>query len=136
MAVVKHGGAAGGVSAGLYALANAQLVNGIDHFLEMTGFAHELTRSTMVITGEGSLDSQTLQGKGPFGVAEKAKRMGLTVIGMAGKISEEAELKEYFDKLLSINEAEVSLDFAIRHTYNNLLRTARLFGNELAASGQ
>ena len=77
MAVIKHGGAAGGVAATLHALINARLVNGIDHFLEFTGFVKELRKADMVITGEGSIDEQTLQGKGPFGVAKRAKEFSL-----------------------------------------------------------
>ena len=135
MAVVKHGGAAGGVSAGLYALLNAQLVNGIDQFLQMTGFANELAKADLVITGEGSLDKQTLEGKGPFGVAQKAKQLGMTVIGMAGKVTNDSELDKYFDKLLSINKGEVKLEVAILHTYDNLVHTARAVGEELANAG-
>jgi len=134
MAIVKHGGAAGGVSAGLYALLNAQLVNGIDHFLQMTGFSKELDKADMVVTGEGSLDRQTLEGKGPFGVAEKAKQRGIPVIGMGGKITNDPQLREYFDKLLSINEGDVKLEAAIPFTYDNLVRVARIVGNELAGS--
>jgi glycerate kinase len=66
MAAVKYGGAAGGAAAGLHAAINAKLVNGIEYFLELTNFQQVLVRADLVITGEGSIDSQTLQGKGPF----------------------------------------------------------------------
>ncbi|HWK99512.1 MAG TPA: glycerate kinase, partial [Parapedobacter sp.] len=68
------GGVAGGASAGLLGLLGATLVNGIDYFLNMTQFDDALSRSQLVITGEGSIDSQTLQGKGPYGVASRAKQ--------------------------------------------------------------
>ena len=83
---IKSGGTAGGAAAGLYAFLNAKLVNGIDHFLELTGFDVALDKADVVISGEGSIDEQTLQGKGPFGVAYKAKSRGLPVIGLAGKV--------------------------------------------------
>jgi glycerate kinase len=76
MGVIKHGGAAGGTAAGLSSLLNAQLVNGIDHFLSLTGFDKAIEKADIVITGEGSIDIQTLQGKGPYGVAKKAKQKG------------------------------------------------------------
>jgi glycerate kinase len=86
MSAITYGGTAGGAAAGLYAFLNAKLVNGIDHFLELTGFDEALEKADLVITGEGSIDEQTLQGKGPFGVAYKAKQKGLAVVGLAGKV--------------------------------------------------
>src|SRR5450432_1088868 len=62
MAAIKHGGAAGGVAAALSVFCNAQLVNGIDYFLTATAFDKALQKADLVITGEGSIDAQTLQG--------------------------------------------------------------------------
>ena len=85
MSVIKHGGAAGGVAAGLHTFLNAELVNGIDYFLHATGFEKELTKANMVITGEGSIDVKPA-GKGPFGVAKRAKEFLLPVIAFAGQV--------------------------------------------------
>jgi glycerate 2-kinase len=52
---IKHGGAAGGVAAGLFALLNAELVNGIDQFLLLTGFDKALEKTDLLITGEAVL---------------------------------------------------------------------------------
>ena len=134
ISAIKHGGAAGGVAAALSALLNAQLVNGIDYFLSLTGFESVLENTDLVITGEGSIDEQTLQGKGPFGVAKKAKDKKLPVIGLAGKIPLESstDLQKYFDVLLSINHQAMDLSEALLHTHPNLVRTARAIGNILA----
>ena len=134
ISTIKHGGAAGGVAAALSALLNAQLVNGIDYFLSLTGFETVLENTDLVITGEGSIDEQTLQGKGPFGVAKKAKDKKLPVIGLAGKIPLESstDLQKYFDVLLSINHQAIDLSEALLHTHHNLVRTARAIGNMLA----
>jgi glycerate kinase len=51
MAGIKHGGAAGGTVAGLYALLQAKPVNGIDHFLDLTGFDEALEKADLLITG-------------------------------------------------------------------------------------
>ena len=133
---IKHGGAAGGVAAGLDALLNAQLKNGIDHFLELTGFNKELKRADLVITGEGSIDLQTLQGKAPFGVARNAKELGLPVIALAGIVPSviHESLKKYFDQLISINEQFINIDEAIKNTYQNLEKTAMAFGDQLSSS--
>ncbi|MBL7745186.1 MAG: glycerate kinase [Chitinophagaceae bacterium] len=134
MSGIKHGGAAGGTAAGLAVLLNAQLVNGIDHFLSLTGFDKALEKADLVITGEGSIDIQTLQGKGPFGVAQRAKRKGIPVIGLAGKLPEviPGELKRYFDLLLSINPELTDIEAAIKNTRSRLVRTAKETGDKLA----
>jgi glycerate 2-kinase len=134
MAVIKHGGAAGGVAAGLAALLNAELVNGIEYFLMLTGFEKALKKTNIVITGEGSIDIQTLQGKGPFGVAKMAKEKNIPVIGLAGQIPSvtPAELEKYFDVLLSINNELVDISRAMANTRINLKRTGMLIGNLLA----
>ncbi|HEY4196217.1 MAG TPA: glycerate kinase [Mucilaginibacter sp.] len=127
MAAVKYGGTAGGASAGAYAYLNAKLVNGIDHFMELTGFNEALNKSTLVITGEGSIDEQTLQGKGPFGVANSAKSKGIPVIGLAGKIPLESneQLSQYFDVLLAIGNEPADISTALSRTEQNLIRISK-----------
>ena len=136
MSSIKHGGAAGGVAAGLYAFLNAELVNGIDYFLHATGFEKEIAKANMVITGEGSIDLQTLHGKGPFGVAKKAKEFLLPVIGMAGSVPAfiDKSMQQYFDQLISINDNEADLETAIKNTFINLEKTAQHFGDLLSLS--
>jgi len=133
MTKVIYGGTAGGAAAGLYGLLNATLVNGIDYFLEITDFDKALSSATWVITGEGSIDETTLQGKGPFGVASRAKNKGLPVIGLAGKIPLEpsAGLKKYFDTLLTIGNEPADLADALKNTAPNLTRTAEAIAHLL-----
>ena len=134
LSLIKYGGAAGGTAAGLSALMNAELVNGIKHFLLLTGFDKSLNKADLVITGEGSIDIQTLQGKGPYGVAKLAKQKGIPVIGFAGKIPEviPAQLKQFFDQLISINKEPVDIATALKNTKQNLERTAKDLGKKLA----
>lgn len=134
MSTIKYGGTAGGAAAGLYALINAQLVNGIDHFLKLTDFNKSLEKSDLVITGEGSIDTQTLQGKGPYGVAHLAKLKGLPVIGLAGKVPLEKneDLQKYFDVLMPIGNQPTDLVTAFANTADNLTRTSAEIGNLLA----
>jgi glycerate kinase len=134
MSAIEHGGAAGGVAASLHTFLNAELVNGIDYFLLITGFEKELVKANMVITGEGNIDLQTLHGKGPMGVAKKAKEFSLPVIGMAGKVSGERSLQQYFDRLISINDGSVDLETAIKNTFTNLERAALQLGDLLSLS--
>lgn len=137
MTQLKHGGAAGGVAAGLHTFLNANLVNGIDFFLAFTNFEKALDQSDLVITGEGSLDEQTLHGKGPFGVAFQAKQKKLPVLGLAGKVPLEPNeaLNQYFDVLLAIGNGPTDIDTAMQLTQRNLIRTARQLGDLLALTG-
>jgi glycerate kinase len=128
------GGAAGGAAAGLHGLLGAKLVHGIDYFLDITGFDKALERAHLVITGEGSIDEQTLQGKGPFGVASRAKKKGIPVIGLAGQLPtvKHPALDDYFNVLLPINHTPLPLPAALTHTAANLTASSRAIGNLLA----
>lgn len=127
------GGAAGGVAAGLWAMAGADLVSGIDYFLEAAAFEQKLNNIDLVITGEGALDEQTLEGKGPYGVAQKAREKGIPVIGIAGKVPLEynEELAQYFDEIIPINHMAASFSKLKSSTYENLVRTGKLIGDLL-----
>jgi glycerate kinase len=135
MAAVQHGGAAGGVAAGLYALLDADLVNGAEYFLGITGFDKSLDKADLVITGEGSIDEQTLQGKGPYAVACHAKAKHLPMLAFAGMIPAEITpaMKESFDAILAIGRGCTSLEEAIRSTGADLTRTAMEVGDLLAS---
>ena len=83
-ATAPGSGAAGGVGFAALAL-GARMRGGIDLVLELTGMAQLLLTAGLVITGEGSLDAQTLRGKAPAGVAAAARRAGVPVVAVAGR---------------------------------------------------
>ncbi len=134
MSSTKCGGAAGGVAAALQAFLNATLVSGIEYFLNATNFDAALDKADLVITGEGSIDDQTLRGKGPIGVAARAKAKNIPVIGLAGAVPLQPNplLQQYFDILLPIGAAPVEIEIALGQTALNLERTAFELGNVLA----
>jgi glycerate kinase len=78
-------GAAGGVGFAALAVLGADQRSGIDMILDLTGFEAALDGADLVITGEGSLDTQSLSGKAPVGVARAAARRGVPVIAVAGR---------------------------------------------------
>ncbi len=82
---VPGAGAAGGVGFAAIAVLGAVPRPGIELLLELTGFAAALDGADLVITGEGSLDEQTLHGKAPAGVAAAARRAGIPVVAVAGR---------------------------------------------------
>ncbi|GAB2918279.1 glycerate kinase [Streptomyces heilongjiangensis] len=78
-------GAAGGIGYGALVL-GARFRPGIEVMLDVLGFARALDRATLVITGEGSLDEQTLHGKAPAGVAAAARAAGKEVVAVCGRL--------------------------------------------------
>jgi glycerate kinase len=93
-------GAAGGLGFGLMRFADARLVSGFEMVAEALGLAEKIRNADLVITGEGSLDEQTLGGKGPAGVAEMARGAGVPVVAIAGRA--EAGAGSLFDAVLSL----------------------------------
>ncbi|MGY1496376.1 glycerate kinase [Streptomyces sp. QTS52] len=79
-------GAAGGIGYGALVL-GARFRPGIEVMLDVLGFAAALDRATLVITGEGSLDEQTLHGKAPAGVAAAARAEGREVVAVCGRLA-------------------------------------------------
>ncbi|WP_254878884.1 glycerate kinase [Streptomyces sp. NA04227] len=80
-------GAAGGVGYGALAGLGARFRPGIEVLLDVLGFDAALARADLVITGEGSLDAQTLHGKAPAGVAAAARAAGREVVAVCGRLA-------------------------------------------------
>lgn len=80
-------GAAGGIGYGALVALGARFRPGIEVMLDVLGFGPALERADLVITGEGSLDEQTLHGKAPAGVASAARAAGLEVIAVCGRLA-------------------------------------------------
>ncbi len=86
---VPGAGAAGGLGFGLLAFCGADLVRGIDVALDAVGFDAALAVADLVITGEGRIDRQTLQGKVPAGVAGRARAAGVPCYAIGGAVAPE-----------------------------------------------
>jgi len=82
-------GAAGGLGAGLAAFCGATIASGVELVAAITGLASRIKGADLVLTGEGSYDSQTARGKTPAGVAAIAKEAGVPAIVVAGRIAQE-----------------------------------------------
>ncbi|HVZ26674.1 MAG TPA: glycerate kinase [Sediminibacterium sp.] len=130
---LKGGGAAGGIAAGLYSVLNAELHSGIDYFLSVTGFESALQEADHLITAEGNIDSQTLEGKGPAGVAIRAKQQQIPVTGFSGMPATSGNFQNLFDEIICINPPDISLEEAMRSTYRYLVHAAKDWGNRMAA---
>lgn len=83
-------GAAGGLGFAFKAYLDAELLSGIELILEEIHIEEKIKDSDLVITGEGRIDSQTVMGKAPGGVAEKAKKHGKPVLAFSGAVTKDA----------------------------------------------
>jgi glycerate kinase len=119
-------GAAGGLAFGAAAVLGADIRSGIEYLLELSGFAGAVTGADLVVVGEGSLDEQSLRGKGPVGVAAIAARAGARVVAVAGRSSVAADrLRELgIDAVHTLAELEPDPGRSMRHAADLLETTA------------
>ncbi len=86
VSVVAGAGAAGGVAAACLAVLGADLVSGAEFIQSALGLERAVRAADVVVTGEGSLDRQSLLGKGAISVARSAKDQGVPVVAVCGRI--------------------------------------------------
>lgn len=84
---VEGGGAAGALSAGLMAFLGGRIESGVDLLLDYNGFDAHLKNAGLVLTGEGQMDAQTVYGKGPIGVARRAREQGVATVALVGGLN-------------------------------------------------
>ncbi|MCC4816592.1 glycerate kinase [Vibrio lentus] len=119
-------GAAGGTPMGLGLLFNMQIKPGIEMVLDVLQADDVLKGADLVITGEGQMDNQTLQGKTPYGIAKRASLQGIPTIGIAGSLGTEVEaLYGEMSSLFGTVRSPQSLDQVLMEAEKNLTRTAR-----------
>ncbi|WP_312239999.1 glycerate kinase [Pantoea sp.] len=124
---IPGGGAAGGMGAALHAFCQAELRRGIEIVTEALGLAEQVKDATLVITGEGRIDSQTINGKVPIGVANVAKRFNKPVIGIAGSLTADVGVvhQHGIDAVFSVLYSICSLEEALDNAGQNVRMTAR-----------
>lgn len=121
------GGAAGGMGAALYAFCGAQLRRGIEIVTDALQLDACVADADLVVTGEGCMDSQTIHGKVPVGVAKVAKRYHKPVIGIAGSLTADVGIvhEHGLDAVFSVIYTICTLDDALKNAAENVRMTAR-----------
>jgi glycerate kinase len=109
---VPGSGAAGGLGAGLMMFVNAELKPGVDIVLDKINFNKYLNNIDLVITGEGQMDYQTVYNKAPYGVALRAKKFDIPVIGISGSLGDSFQdvNDNGIDAVTSISQGAMNLD--------------------------
>ncbi len=121
-------GAAGGLGFAFLSFTNATLKSGIQIILDEINIEADIKKADIVVTGEGRLDSQTVQGKAPIGVAKLAKKYGKKVIAFSGCVTDDAEAcnEHGIDAFFPILRGVTTLDEALdaNNAYKNLSAAA------------
>ena len=134
-------GAAGGLGYAFLQYMNAECRSGIDLLLETIHFDDLLQDADLVITGEGSADCQTLMGKLPFGILQRAQKHNVPVMLITGRIADEQQLLDAgFSRVACINPPGIPLEIAmqpatakenIRRAVSFSARNSRILRNSL-----
>ncbi len=134
---IPGGGAAGGMGAALHAFCQADLRRGIEIVTEALKLAEQVKDADLVITGEGRIDSQSINGKVPIGVASVAKRFNKPVIGIAGSLTADVGVvhEHGLDAVFSVLYSICTLDDALANAGKNVHLTARNVAATLKMGG-
>ena len=107
-------GAAGGLGGGLIAFLGGELRRGVDIILDTVELESELSDADLVLTGEGTLDYQTIYNKAPIGVAARAAQYEVPVVAISGTLGDRYHLvhDHGIDAALSIPTGPMDLEEA------------------------
>jgi glycerate kinase len=127
LADMPGGGAAGGLGAAMVAFAGARLRPGAEIVTAAVGLDAIVADADLVITGEGRIDSQSIHGKTPVGVARVAKRHGKPVIGIAGCLGTGADLVHAhgIESMFSVVHQSCTVEQALAEAAANVRIAAR-----------
>ncbi len=127
-------GAAGGLGFGLAAFLGAELRPGIDVMIEAAGLRERARGADLLVTGEGRMDSQSLRGKAPSGIAAIAEELGVACVAFCGYVDgpREALVPEPFRAIFEVASVADSIEDAVRRGPELLCRLARQRAGELA----
>jgi glycerate kinase len=124
---VPGAGAAGGMGAALMAFLGAELGRGIEIVTQALNLEEHIHDCSLVLTGEGRIDSQSIHGKVPVGVASVAKKYHKPVIGIAGCLTTDVGVvhQHGIDAVFSVLTQIGTLDEAFRGAFDNIQRASR-----------
>ena len=126
VSMLKGAGAAGGIGGGMVALLGGQLQSGTDTFLEISELAQHIQWADWVITGEGKLDQQTVEGKLISGVCRLAQRAEKPLIGVCGAAEVGVAKALGLARIYTVMERSSSMEEAMTHAAEKLAEIGTL----------
>ncbi|HLW36686.1 MAG TPA: glycerate kinase [Chthoniobacterales bacterium] len=124
-------GAAGGLGFGLMSFCSAKITPGFKVVSDSVGLERKMNDADVVITGEGSLDRQTLEGKTPAGVAHLARKLGKRVIAFVGRDAGDPGAHQLFDSIYHNARPGMSTEENMKRAAELLQDNARQLAKEL-----
>jgi glycerate kinase len=124
-------GAAGGLGFGLMSFCDAKIRPGFDVVAEAVELKSKMKDVDLIITGEGSLDRQTLEGKTPAGVARLARQLGKRIFAIVGRTSEDRQVRQIFDEVYVTTRPGMSETDSITRAAELLRERARELASAL-----
>ncbi|HJT80039.1 MAG TPA: glycerate kinase [Chthoniobacterales bacterium] len=129
---IPGAGAAGGLGFGLMAFVNATLCPGFDLVSEMIGIENHIKRADVVVTGEGRLDAQTLDGKAPAAIARLARKHHKRVLAVVGEAQDEKIIGEVFHGVYQLRSPTVDKTESVKNARQLLRKRAGEMAKTLA----
>jgi glycerate 2-kinase len=124
-------GAAGGLGFGLMSFCGAKIRPGFDVVAKAVGLESKMKNVDLVITGEGSLDRQTLEGKTPAGVARIARKLGKAIFAFVGRATDDRQVRELFDGVYQNARPKMSTEENMKRAAELLRDNARQLAEDL-----
>lgn len=124
-------GAAGGLGFGILSFCGAKISPGFDQVAKAVGLEQKTRDADIVITGEGSLDRQTLEGKTPDGVAQLARKYHKRVFAFVGRATDDPQVRELFDGIYTNARSGMSTEENMKRAAEFLQGNARQLAKEL-----
>jgi glycerate kinase len=113
---IPGAGAAGGLGGGFVAFLHARLERGIEMVLDAISFDERIRGASLIITGEGRVDFQTLTGKTPYGILKRARRQGIPVVAIGGSVAlgEKEASEAGFAGVYAVTPSDMPLEEAMK----------------------
>lgn len=115
---IPGAGAAGGLGGGLIAFANAEIKNGITEILNIIKLEEYIHNADLIITGEGSMDAQSVNGKAPIGVANIAQKYNIPVVAIVGAAP--IDLDQIYDEGITAVFSIVNKPITLKESSENV----------------
>ncbi len=133
VSTTQGGGAAGAVAAGLKGLLNAYITSGIDTIAKLTRIEDKVKSADVVISGEGAIDNQSIQGKVVSGIANICGKYDKPLIVFVGKneLSDDDQKAIGIEDILEVSEKALSIDDAMQNAETYLIALAQEFAASL-----
>lgn len=123
--LVQGTGAAGGLGFALISYLGAKMQSGIKTVLDVCGFDEKIKGADLIITGEGKMDFQSVQGKVPFGVAQRAKGIPVTAIVGLKDIADEEARANGIERIIETNDEHLPFEEVKKCCREQFVRAAK-----------